>query len=290
MDTKLQHRHINDLLDDYDVFLFDLWGVVIEDGATYPGVVEQINKIIEQKKVYFISNAPRPNYRVMDTLISFGVKNLHQDMIITSGDIARLHIEEAKIRLGRGEDNKISIYHLGADRNEDALHDVDHRATENLEDCDIFLLSLYRDDHEDIHQFNELLKAVSKSDVMTICSNPDTTIPKSGAIRYCAGYFANIVEQYGGNVIYTGKPGPEIYKKVFALEPDTPKHRILMIGDTFETDILGGQISGINSALVLTGNSGKYHNHLEMIDHKLLALSDRAKEINITPTIVTSLT
>ena len=289
MDINLQHRHIKDLLEDYDVFLFDLWGVVIEGGTTYPGVVEQINEIIEQKKVYFVSNAPRPNYRVVDNLIKFGVKNLTQDMIITSGDIARQYIEEVKISLGYDEDKKISIYHLGADRNEDLLHDVDHKSTEDLEGCDILLLSLYRDDHEDIHEFNKLLEAASKSDAITICSNPDTTIPKHGSTRYCAGYFAGIIEQYGGNVIYTGKPGPEIYKKVFELEPETPKHRILMIGDTFETDILGGQTTGINSALVLTGNSGKYHDHLEHIDHKLLALSNRAKEINITPTIVTTL-
>lgn len=289
MDTELQHRHIKDLLNDYDVFLFDLWGVVIEAGTTYPGVVDQINEIIEQKKVYFVSNAPRPNYRVMDTLIQFGIKNLNQDMIITSGDIARKYIEDARISLGYDSDDKISIYHLGADRNEDILHDVDHKISANLQESDILLLSLYRDDHEDIHEFNELLKEASRSNIMTICSNPDTTIPKHGVTRYCAGYFAGIIEEHGGNVIYTGKPGPEIYKKVFEFEPDTPKHRILMIGDTFETDILGGQTSGINSALVLTGNSGRYHGHLEKIDHKLIALGNRAKEINITPTIVTTL-
>ncbi|MGL4226318.1 MAG: TIGR01459 family HAD-type hydrolase, partial [Rickettsia sp.] len=58
MDT-LKLKNIFDVMDDYDVFLFDLWGVIIEGGHTYPNVVQNINKIIERKKVYFVTNAPR---------------------------------------------------------------------------------------------------------------------------------------------------------------------------------------------------------------------------------------
>ncbi|WCR57490.1 MAG: hypothetical protein PG979_001547 [Rickettsia asembonensis] len=57
--NTLKLKNIFDVIDDYDVFLFDLWGVIIEGGHTYPGVVENINKIIKRKKVYFVSNAPR---------------------------------------------------------------------------------------------------------------------------------------------------------------------------------------------------------------------------------------
>lgn len=38
------------------------------------------------------------------------------------------------------------------------------------------------------------------------------------------------------------------------------KNRILMIGDTLETDILGATNAGIDSALVMTGNTGRLLN------------------------------
>ena len=49
--TKLNLTHIEECIDDYDLFLFDLWGVIIEGGETYPGVVEVLNKIIKKKDV-----------------------------------------------------------------------------------------------------------------------------------------------------------------------------------------------------------------------------------------------
>ncbi|MDR0774229.1 MAG: TIGR01459 family HAD-type hydrolase, partial [Rickettsia sp.] len=61
--TKLDFRHISSVIDDYDVFLFDLWGVVVEGNQIYPGVVDNINKILkQQKKVFFVTNAPRNTF------------------------------------------------------------------------------------------------------------------------------------------------------------------------------------------------------------------------------------
>ena len=43
-------KHISQALNDYDLFLFDLWGVVVENEKLYPGVVESINSILAQKQ------------------------------------------------------------------------------------------------------------------------------------------------------------------------------------------------------------------------------------------------
>lgn len=285
--TNLNHRHIKTLYDDYDVFLFDLWGVIVEGGSTYPGVVEQINDLIKYKKVFFVSNAPRPNYKVLGNLRGFGLEAVTEDMIITSGDVARNVVVEAKTTTGKGDE--IAVYHLGSDRNEEILHDIPHRDVNSLDDADILLLTLYRDEHENINEFDDILKEAATKDIITICANPDTTIPKHGILRYCSGHFAEKIEQHGGNVIYTGKPLTDIYQLVFSYIPDVPKNRILMIGDTFETDILGAQNSGINSALVLTGNSKNHHGHVDDLNHKLELIQKTGIDKDIIPTIVTSI-
>lgn len=89
--------------------------------------------------------------------------------------------------------------------------------------------------------------------------NPDLGINQHGIYRYCSGYYAEKIKQLGGKVIYSGKPYEEIYSKVLQECPSVAKNRILMIGYTFYTDILADNWFGIDSGLVLTGNSRDYH-------------------------------
>ncbi|MBN8512433.1 MAG: TIGR01459 family HAD-type hydrolase [Rickettsiales bacterium] len=279
--SDLTFKHILELADDYELLLLDLWGVLVEDGKTYPGVVETINTLLKKKDIIFLSNAPRPNYVVAKNLRAWGFSDVTPEMVVTSGDLARELVSNFEIKTPK-------VYHLGKDRNEDILLDIEHTPTDNLEQADILLLSIFRDEHEDIHEFDEFLKkAANLPRLLNICSNPDTTIPKSGIIRYCPGHFAGIIEQHGGSVIYTGKPETPIYELVFRKKPDIAKSKILMVGDTFETDILGANRSGIDSALVLTGNAENIHKIHDKLEHKLSSLESHAKKVAISPTFTT---
>lgn len=285
--SELNLTHLEECMDDYDLFLFDLWGVIIEGGDTYPGIVEALNKIIKKKDVIFLSNAPRPDFIVARNLRNWGILDVNPEMVITSGDLARQLIVDYRQSLN---ENVPKIFHLGSDRNDDILLEIEHTPTNNINEADILLLSIFRDEHEDIHEFDEFLERAAKlPNLLNICSNPDTTIPKHGILRYCPGHFAKIIEQHGGDVIYTGKPETSIYDLVFQRKPKINKDRILMIGDTFETDILGANRSGIDSALVLSGNSLTIHKMHESLADKLTALSLHAKNTGIRPTFVTKI-
>lgn len=281
-------KHIAKTLDDYDLFLFDLWGVVVkDDDKLYPGVVESINNISKQKKLFFVSNAPRPAFAMKNKLQNWGFKDVLEENIITSGDIARKLILEEASKLGQ---EKLTIYHLGDDRNDDLLDKFDYIPTHDYTKADVLLLSLHRDENQNIREFDALLKNVaSQEKILKICANPDISIPKENTIRYCAGYFARIIENNGGQVVYTGKPKDIMYQHVFAKANNIPKNRILMIGDTFETDILGAQNSGIDSALVLTGNTVKFHAMHVSFEDKLLALTKKATELGMLPSFITEL-
>lgn len=285
--TQLTFKQLNIAIDEYDLVLFDLWGVIVEGGKTYPGVVDAINQMITKTDIMFLTNAPRPAFKVAENLQNFGMSQVVEEMIVTSGDIARQMIQEHRVSLG----GKVpTIYHLGADRNEDILIEFDNELTNDLGAADILLLSLYRDEHEDIHEFDHLLEqAAQNRDLLTICSNPDTTIPKHGTLRYCAGYFASIIEKFGGKVVYTGKPKNVIYDSILQRKKGIKKNRILMVGDTLETDIMGANNANIHSALVLSGNSMPFHNMHKSMDDKLSALYMRAKEIGVMPSFVTNI-
>ena len=285
--SQLTYKHLMDAIHEYDMILFDLWGVIIEGEETYLGVVDAVNEIMEKKRVVFLSNAPRPNFIVARNLNNRGLRNVGPDNVLTSGDIARRMVEERKLSIGK---KSPLVYHLGADRNDEILIEIEHELTEDIDKADILLMSLYRDDHENINEFDDLLKKAAKStEMLTLCSNPDTTIPKHGVLRYCAGHFAGIIEKFGGEVVYTGKPKSVIYDEVLKRNSTTKNDRILMVGDTFETDILGANTAGIHSALVMTGNANNFHKMHNKIEDKLMALHDHAKEMKVMPTFVTKI-
>ncbi|NBU52915.1 MAG: TIGR01459 family HAD-type hydrolase, partial [Alphaproteobacteria bacterium] len=145
-------KHISEVLNDYDLFLFDLWGVVVENDKLYPGVVESINSILGQKQGFFVSNVPRLAFIMKDRLAKWGLK-ASEEMIITSGDIARKLITEEAIKL---EKDKLTIYHLGSDQNDDILRKLNHSITDDYTKADVFLLTLYRDENQNIKEFDNV--------------------------------------------------------------------------------------------------------------------------------------
>ena len=283
---KLKLKNIFDVMDDYDVFLFDLWGVVVEGGHTYPNVVQNINKIIEQKKVYFVTNAPRNIFSLHQTLKSWGL-NAKPEMIISSGEVAVQMILESKERFGI---EKPVIYHLGHLEN-DIINGIQYPITDDIQKANILLMTIYRDESEnlDLNEFDELFKIVVERKIVNICANPDLGINQHGVYRYCSGYYAQKITQLGGKVIYSGKPYEEIYSKVFQECHDVSKNRILMVGDTFYTDILAANWLGIDSGLVLTGNSRDYHLKFDNIDDKLSNLRKAAEKQSVMLSFVVSL-
>lgn len=124
----------------------------------------------------------------------------------------------------------------------------------------------------------EKLAALGKT---LFLSNPDVFAPfridndkypvvTQGAIGF---YYEKF---FGGKVLYFGKPFKEIFgfaKKVSLSEKD----KILMIGDTLWTDILGAHNAKMDSALVMTGVSGEFFRKMQgkPITEKLEILSTR---------------
>ncbi len=282
---KLEIKDIFTVIEDYDVFLFDLWGVIIEKEAIYPGVVDTINKIIKTKKTLFVSNIPRTRYIAYEKIREWGI-DVTPEMIFTSGEVARNLINNSKVRFNI---NSPVIYHLGAELNDNIISDMNYQNTNDIREANILLITVYRDENENLHEFDDLLKASIDAGTINICANPDIVAPGDGILRYCAGYFAAKVEKFGGEVLYTGKPNLEIYQQVMNSLPPISKKRILMIGDTFETDIKGANDFGIDSALVLTGNASRFYaTHLTM-EEKLLHLQNAAVKAKAAPNFVINL-
>ena len=82
-----------------------------------------------------------------------------------------------------------------------------------------------------------------------ICTNPDLIVDRGENREYCAGSVAKVFEKLGGEVVYFGKPYPEIYNQ--SVENNNKK--IIAIGDNLNTDIKGASNMNYDSLIITEG-------------------------------------
>ena len=105
-----------------------------------------------------------------------------------------------------------------------------------------------------ISSIENTLKKLLKRKIEMICTNPDQYVYDGKVKKFVnqVGVLAKFYESNNGTVHYIGKPYRKIFN--FALRKyNIPKNKIIMIGDSLLTDILGAKRAGIKSALAYDG-------------------------------------
>ena len=82
-----------------------------------------------------------------------------------------------------------------------------------------------------------------------ICTNPDLIVNRGDKRELCAGSVAMVFEKLGGQVIYFGKPYPEVYNQ----SVNNINKKVLSIGDNLNTDIKGANLLNYDSLIISNG-------------------------------------
>jgi HAD superfamily hydrolase (TIGR01459 family) len=118
----------------------------------------------------------------------------------------------------------------------------------NIEDCGYILCTGLFDNHnEDLKYYKKLFEKSLKKKM--ICTNPDLIVDRGSKRELCAGSVAMVFEKMGGQVIYFGKPYPEVYNQSI----DNKNKKILSIGDNLNTDIKGANLLNFDSLIISNG-------------------------------------
>lgn len=93
--------------------------------------------------------------------------------------------------------------------------------------------------------------ALRKRPRPVLVGNPDIVAPREQGFSSEPGYFAHrLADQTGITPEFFGKPFRNIYDLAFQRVGDVDPTRVLMVGDSLHTDILGAHAAGIKSALI----------------------------------------
>ena len=229
------------IVEDYDLFFIDIWGVIHNGINLHKDAVEVLKILFEMEKEFILlTNAPRPNRNVNDFLLRMGLDEKYTSKVYTSGQAALNYlIKNYKDKL---------FYHIGPPRDFGLFQEFENMKTQNIDKAEYFLCTgLFDEFDKDLNHYKKILN--SKIDKIMICTNPDLIVDRGQVREYCAGSVAKTFEEIGGKVEYFGKPYPLVYN----LAAETKNKRILCIGDNLNTDIRGSNIQSFDSLLISNG-------------------------------------
>ena len=232
---------------DVDAVLLDAYGVLNVGETPVPGAVERIRELRRAgKRVMVVTNsAGYPKRAMMDRYARLGFDFIPHE--VTSSREALLRRLEAEPRRrwglmlsdawGTEEFEHLDVAFLGDD-------------PEDFARAEGFLLVGSEGWGEDRQRLLEATLAARPRPVLV--GNPDLVAPREGGLSIEPGHYAHrLADATGVRPDFFGKPFRDVFDLALSrIDPRPPATRVLMVGDTLHTDILGGRTMGFATALV----------------------------------------
>ena len=248
-------RHITgmrELAGRYDGVILDLWGVVHDGTAPFPGVLDCLERLLAGgKRVVLLSNAPRRADDVGRRIAQIGVPDRLYQGIMSSG-------EEAWQFLARRDDPFYAALgrrclHICSDRDLEIREGLGLEFVDGPEAAEFILNTGPAEWEDTIADYDPVLCAAQARGLAMVCANPDLIVMHRGKPALCAGALAEHYEAIGGTVRWHGKPHPSVYESCLPLLGIDDKDRLIVVGDSLRTDIAGAAAAGIDSLFVTGG-------------------------------------
>jgi len=230
-------------LDLYQGFLLDIDGVLVRGAEPVPGAVEALAALKDRGRVVLLTNnATRSRAEMAARLGSVGFV-VTADEVVPSAYVAARYLRE--------EHGLVRFWALGERGLVEEMALAGHAPMPPTE-AQWVVVGMDRGLTYD--KIAQALQALL-SGARFLATNRDATYPTENGLVPGAGAIVGALEGMGFPPEQVmGKPSPAAYR--IALEvAGVPPNRALMIGDRVETDILGAQGLGMDTALVLSGIS-----------------------------------
>lgn len=278
--TKMPQRlkGIREIVDRYDLFLIDMWGVMHDGHAPYNGVIDTVRKLAEsEKRMIILSNSSKRKDNSHKMLTKLGFDLEHFVDVITSGEVAygllsgelipgcedweelravRDGQRRKALVLGSGEGDEEYCKSAGwelSSLQEASL--IVARGTFTVNDGSQLIHK--RDDPRMYEEkLQETLNEAAKLKIPMLVCNPDKVRPDAERPPMPGRLGADYSSLLGGGdaaeklVKCVGKPFSDVYRIAMSSGEVDPK-RVCMIGDALETDVLGADASGLHSLWIL---------------------------------------
>ncbi len=259
-----QHANLLSIAEPFPGILLDAYGVFWASNSVglFPGSKEAMEELVRQGKIVgILSNSTQMATKEADKLSKYGlVERKHFHFLITSGEIAKKVFRQGNLPFLTPKKKYwlLGEIHPKYSSHSPLFQDTPYTQTPFIQEADFIYISIPHingQDQTDPALFEEEIRKLTLSRLPMVCSNPDRFAhegnPPRAVVRQ--GSIAALYEKLGGKVFYMGKPSPAAYTaamECFKNHELSDPAKILMVGDTPETDIRGARLFGMSSALV----------------------------------------
>ena len=258
------HQNLESISESFDGILLDAYGVFWGGNGVgvLPGCKETMEKLIAKgKTVGVLSNSTQLAKNEIEKLQAHGlVEGKHFHFLITSGEVTRNILLNNDLSFPTLHKK---FYVFGSPHPKFSSHgaifkETLFQETTDLQEADFIYISIPHIDGKDQTNpllFKEAVEAFKHSQIPMVCANPDHFAhegnPPQTVVRQ--GSIARMYEELGGKVFYIGKPSNKMFlaaMESFLSHGISNPQKVLMVGDTPETDIRGARNFGMPSALI----------------------------------------
>ena len=249
-----------ELVDSYDGFILDQWGVLHNGVQPYEGVIDALEHLRRNhKKVIILSNSAKRAVYNIERLKQLGIRpNLYQD-VVTAGEVAWQGLREKKDGIFHSLGKRCFLIARGNDKS--LLQGLDNiEVVPLVEESDFVLITGTDAPQKKIEDYeSDLRKAVARR-IPAICANPDLITVFGSEQAMGPGAIAKRYQELGGVVNFIGKPHKMIFRHCVDLFEGIIPSRILVVGDSLYHDVAGGLAVNLDTAFVLSGIHEKLFN------------------------------
>ncbi len=250
-------KGLADIINQYDVFILDQWGVMHDGTKGYIQAIKCVERLYQEKKeIIIISNSSKRKETSIKKLPKLGFDPKHFMEVITSGEMIWQSLNNESHDFTKNLEK--NCYHMYDQDKEDGKYFIfgleKFNFVEDIEDANFILACTPLPGHNVIDYIPLLTKALEKK-LPFICANPDyeTVENNSDELNICMGTIAQLYKGLGGEIFILGKPKIDIYiestKKIKKLN----KSRVIAVGDSMYHDIQGANSFGVDSLLITSG-------------------------------------
>ena len=137
---------------------------------------------------------------------------------------------------------------MGPPKDFDLFIDFKNKQVKDINKSSYLLCTgLFEEQFKNLNYYKDLFQGHIQKKL--ICTNPDLIVDKGNKRELCAGSVALIFEKMGGEVLYFGKPHPEVYDQSI----NNKNKKLLSIGDNLNTDIRGANLLNFDSLIISNG-------------------------------------
>ncbi|MDF0750805.1 HAD hydrolase-like protein [Marinobacter sp. 71-i] len=244
------------LADQFQVFVFDAFGVLNAGPRAFPGAIERFRALQRMgKQVQILSNAATASQpRLVDKYRRMGF-DITPDQLISSRWLLEQSLN-GRVREGnwgviapeQSEPGTLPIHW------HPVRPPVNGQLKRELDAYDGLVMLSSEGWNEEMQ--SALEASLSERPRPLEIANPDLVAPRGDCLTLEPGFFAHQAREASGVMPeFYGKPYAPAFRAVLERFVEVPPEQILMVGDTLHTDILGGQNAGMKTLLVTAEGS-----------------------------------